>query len=130
MVAPAAAVTGIPEGYVLVPIILPPLTVSGIKDVLAVEHGIHSEQARPLWASLLSVVAGLPVEQQEALYAAERGCAPAPLPPSPAGAQADLIGFSAFDPDDRFFHAADRTWWKRGPDGRLVRAEPAGEVQP
>lgn len=42
----------------------------------------------------------------------------------PEGAPADAIGFYSFDPDDRFFHAADKTWWRRGADGSLVCAEP------
>lgn len=51
----------------------------------------------------------------------------APLPAStPAGAVADTIGFHSFDPGDRFFHAADETWW-RSENGRLVRADAPAE---
>lgn len=37
---------------------------------------------------------------------------------------ADSIGFLTFSPDDRFYHANDKTWWKKGDGGKLVRAEP------
>ena len=39
------------------------------------------------------------------------------------GSPADTIGFCSFDHDDRFYHAKDRTWWRRDADGMLVRAE-------
>lgn len=52
---------------------------------------------------------------------------------SPAGSPADAIGFKSFDPDDRFFHASDKSWWRRGDDGMLIRADapqPAANAEP
>lgn len=71
-----------PEGYVLVPVVLPPLAVSEIKDWAEEEHGLHLTQARPFWAELLRIVSGMSVDEQEALFVAEKGCAPAPLSPT------------------------------------------------
>lgn len=34
----------------------------------------------------------------------------------------------ADSPDDRLYHAADQTWWRREADGRLVTADPPAEV--
>jgi len=31
-------------------------------------------------------------------------------------------------PEDRLYHAADRTWWRRAPSGDPVRAAPPPEV--
>lgn len=75
-----ATPTNIPPGWALVPIVLPPLAVSEIKDLLESEYQCHLTQCRPLWASLLKIVAGLSIESQERLFVAERGRAPAPLP--------------------------------------------------
>lgn len=86
---PAAAV--VPDGYVLVPVILPPLAVSKIKDHLAEEHQLHSAKARPLWARLLEIVNGISVSDQEDLFVAENQRAPAPIFRAPPVADADLM---------------------------------------
>lgn len=50
---------------------------------------------------------------------------PAAAPPSaPVGVEADKIGFHTFSPGDRFYHAADDTWWRKRSDGRLTQADP------
>lgn len=35
---------------------------------------------------------------------------------------ADEIGCGPFSVGDRFYHAADHTWWQKGEDGRLKAA--------
>ena len=55
------------DGWVLVPIRLPAEAVSGIKDILESNYNMPSVKARPLWASLLEIIAGLSIEEQEAI---------------------------------------------------------------
>ena len=55
------------DGWVLVPVRLPADAVSGIKDILESDYDMPSVKARPLWASLLEIVAGLSIEEQEAI---------------------------------------------------------------
>jgi hypothetical protein len=68
-----------PDGYVLAPVILRPLAVSEIKDAMEVEFNFHIDQARPLWARLLEIAAGIPLDEQERIHDDARCRAPAPL---------------------------------------------------
>lgn len=55
------------DGWVLAPVRLPADAVSGIKDILESNYNMPSVKARPLWASLLEIIAGLSIEEQEAI---------------------------------------------------------------
>lgn len=59
------------EHMVLVPVRLQSIKVSEFKDMIGAEYGMHSIYARPFWARLLSIVAGLSDEEQEVINAAE-----------------------------------------------------------
>lgn len=72
----------VPEGMVSVPVRLPALAVSEIKDMLASDYRMHDIQARPMWAEFLRIVAGLSIERQEEIneYRAVAGVAPSTPP--------------------------------------------------
>jgi hypothetical protein len=53
-----------PDGFALVPVRLNADQVSAIKDLLCVEYDMHDVKARPLWASLLGVIARLSIDDQ------------------------------------------------------------------
>lgn len=55
------------DGRATVPVRLSALHVSEIKDMIEADYNIYDAKARPLWASLLQIVAGLSIEQQEAI---------------------------------------------------------------
>lgn len=78
-----ASPAGVPDGMVLVPRELPMLRVPEIKDMLAEEFHIYDCQARPLWAELLKIVAGVGIDD---LLAA------APSAPEGDGGAADSCG--------------------------------------
>lgn len=67
------------QGYVLAPVILTPLAVSQIKDVMETEFDLHIDQARPLWARLLEIAAGIPLAEQERMHVGEASRAPTPV---------------------------------------------------
>lgn len=76
-----AEMQAVPKGHVPAPMILSPLQVAEIKDMLHQDYAFHLDQARPLWARLLEIVCGVRMAEQEAMFVAERGVAPAPLSP-------------------------------------------------
>jgi hypothetical protein len=76
LASPSAPRVGVPEGYVAVPIYLPALAVSEIKDIIARDYGLHSTPARPLWAKLLEIVHGISVDDQVAFVEARFAAAP------------------------------------------------------
>ena len=57
----------LPDRHIAVPVVLPALAVSEIKDVLESEYDMYSIQARPLWASLLTIVAKISLDDQIAI---------------------------------------------------------------
>lgn len=60
LATPAAPV----GGFVVVPVRLPALAVSEIKDWLEAEYQLYDAKARPFWAGLLKIITGLSIEQQ------------------------------------------------------------------
>ena len=57
----------LPDRHIAVPVVLPALAVSEIKDMLESEYDMYSIQARPLWASLLTIVAKISLDDQIAI---------------------------------------------------------------
>jgi hypothetical protein len=58
----------------------------------------------------------------------QEGVSPATAGGVPAPDLARERAVYADSPDDRLYHAADNTWWRRTEDGRLVPAEPPETV--
>ena len=60
-------VAEVPDRHIAVPVVLTALAVSEIKDMLESEYDMYSIQARPLWASLLTIVAKISLDDQIAI---------------------------------------------------------------
>jgi hypothetical protein len=71
--SPQPAQPSVQVSKVTMPVRLPPLAVSEIKDMLAREYGLFDFKARPLWAQMVKILAGISIEEQERLIAAHDG---------------------------------------------------------
>jgi hypothetical protein len=66
--------------FMLVPVRLPALAISEIKDMLEADYGIYDAKARPLWSSLLRIVTGMSLERQISINEQRQATTQPPAP--------------------------------------------------